>query len=274
MLGEGASWGSVVRVLLSNDDGIEAKGLAALERAVAGLAEVWVVAPSKEHSAQSHALTLHKPLRAIPRGERRFACSGTPADCVYLGLHGLLPERPDLIVSGINRGSNLGYDTWYSGTVAAAREAALSGVPSVAISLHPGLGANPGQANFRWDVAERVARELVRDLLASPPEPGIYLNVNIPNREDLRGRKVVPLGARVYESRVEERRDPWGRPYYWLGGKHDTFGDNPETDGPMCEAGWVTITPLHADPTRHEAVARMAAALDREATVSDPAQGR
>ncbi|HMV66674.1 MAG TPA: 5'/3'-nucleotidase SurE [Myxococcota bacterium] len=252
-----------MRLLLANDDGIDAKGMAALERAVEGLAEVWVVAPMKEHSAQSHALTLHKPLRAIPRGERRFACSGTPADCVYLGLHGLLPERPDLVVSGVNRGSNLGYDTWYSGTVAAAREAALSGVPSVALSLHPGVSAGTGP--FRWDTAEHAARELVRDLLASPPDPGTYLNVNIPNRAvaELRGRRVVRLGSRVYESRVEQRHDPRGRPYYWLGGEHGAFDADAETDGQVCEAGWISITPLQADPTHHAALGRLGALLDR-----------
>lgn len=241
-----------MRILLTNDDGIDAPGLAALERALAGLGELWVVAPQKEHSAQSHAFTMHKPLRARPQGERRFACSGTPADCSYLGSHGLLPEPPDLVVSGINRGANLGYDVHYSGTVAAAREAVLHGIPAVAISLNlTGFERAP-----EWATAEAVARRVVEGVIADGLEPGILLNVNVPNvaADALKGLRVAPIGARSYHETVARRDDPWGRPYFWIGGLHKAFDQDPDTDGRLCELGWATITPLEVNPTADRAL--------------------
>lgn len=240
-----------MRILISNDDGIDAPGLAALERALAPLGEVWTVAPEKERSAQSHALTLHKPLRVKPRGTRRFAVSGTPADCVYIARHHLLADHaPDVVVSGVNRGANLGKDVHYSGTVAAAREAAMARLPAVAVSLH--LTA-PGEHHY--DTAAQLVAEHLETLLASLT-PGNLININVPDvpPEGVRGLKVAPLGHRIYADGVDHRVDPWGRDYYWIGGGHAHFLDDPETDGPLCEAGWATLTPLHADPSDLDAM--------------------
>lgn len=235
-----------MRILISNDDGIDAPGLAALEQALAPLGDVWVVAPEKERSAQSHALTLHKPLRVKPRGERRFAVSGTPADCVYLARHHLLPEAPDLVVSGVNRGANLGKDVHYSGTVAAAREAAMARLPAIAVSLHITAPA----AHHHYDTAARLVASWLPDLVAAIP-PTVLLNVNVPDvpSAQVHGVRVAPLGHRIYADGVDHRVDPWGRDYYWIGGGHARFEDAPETDGPLCEKGYATVTPLHADPT-------------------------
>lgn len=250
-----------MRLLLSNDDGIDASGLAALESALAPLAsEVWVCAPSVQHSAQSHALSLHKPLRARERGKRRFSVSGTPADSVYLGLHGLIDGAPDLVVSGINNGSNLGSDVFYSGTVAAAREATLSGFPSMAISLD----RQPGDGGARWHTAQHVARNVVEQLLSQPLPAGIYLNVNVPNIEiaDLRGIAAATLSHRVYDRTVDARRDPRGHAYYWIGGDHARFEGDDRSDGKLVDAGWATVTPMHTDPTDHPTLNQLRAWTD------------
>lgn len=235
-------------LLLSNDDGIDAPGLHALEAAMAPIGEVWTVAPATEQSAKSHALTMHEPLRVLERGARRYAVSGTPADSVYLGTHHLLPGRPKLVVSGINRGSNLSNDVMYSGTVAAAREAASFGIPAVAVSLW----VKTDRPN--WETAQRVAAHIVREVLERGLPSGILVNVNVPDvpADRLRGVRVAPLGRRWYHPSVAENTDPRGRKYYWIGGEHDRFDDLPETDGPLCEAGWAVVTPLHMDLTAHE----------------------
>ncbi len=238
-----------MRILLSNDDGIDAPGLRALEASVRAAGhDLWVVAPEKERSAQSHALTLHKPLRAKARGAQRFAVSGTPADCVYLARHHLMPEAPELVLSGVNRGANLGKDVHYSGTVAAAREAAMAGLPAIAVSLHLTGPAD----HHHYDVAaDMVVGDLPR--LFAAITPGNLLNINVPDRpaEAQRGFLAAPLGDRIYADGVDRRVDPWGRDYFWIGGGHARFSDEPDTDGPKCQDGWATITPLHADPTDH-----------------------
>jgi 5'-nucleotidase len=236
-----------MRLLLTNDDGVHAPGLAALARALAPAHDVWVVAPASERSAQSHSLTMHKPLRLHRLGDQRFSVSGTPADCVYLGLHHVLADaRPDLVLSGINHGTNLGSDVHYSGTVAGAREACLQGVPAVAVSLERG---DP----MRWDTAAGVVLQVVARLAAAPLPPGVLLNVNVPNvpPSALRGVRPCRLGERFYAPKVDARTDPRGQPYFWLGGPHSHFGEDPETDGPLLSEGWATMTPLSADATAH-----------------------
>lgn len=233
-----------MRVLLTNDDGIDAPGLAALADQLAPHAEVWTVAPQHERSAMSHSLTMHKPLRLQSRGERRFAVSGTPADCVYLGLHHLLPAPPDLVVSGINHGGNLGADVHYSGTVAGAREACLHGVPAVAVSLY----YLPADQEMFWATAAVTTARVVKALAVRPLPPQVFLNVNVPNvpLEKLRGIRAARLGDRLYHPRVDERIDPRGRPYVWIGGPHAAFGDAEDADGRLVVAGWATATPLSA----------------------------
>jgi 5'-nucleotidase len=250
-----------VRLLLANDDGFDAPGLQALAASFEAEGhEVWVVAPASEQSARSHALTLQSPLRALPRGERRFAVDGTPADCVYLALHGLLPERPHLVVSGVNRGSNLGNDVHYSGTVAAAREAVLGGVGAVAVSLHLEGGGEP-----LWDTACHVASHVVRIVASTGLPARTLLNVNVPNvpRPALLGVRVATLGHRTYESRVTRRADPWGRDYFWIGGPHVHFDPLPGSDGPLLEDGFATVTPLHSDPTLHDYLDVLRERIDR-----------
>lgn len=225
------------RILCSNDDGIDAPGLAALEAAMAPLGEVWTAAPHRERSAQSHALTMHEPLRADPRGERRFSITGTPADCAYLALRHLVPD-PTIVVSGINAGSNLGSDVYYSGTVAAAREACLQRVPSMAVSLH---------GVTHWATAGRVAARVVGELLKSPLPPWVFLNVNVPDTDEVQGIKAAPLGRRSWQHQVDVREDPRGKPYFWIGGPHLGF-EGEGTDGYWIERGWATVTPLMVYP--------------------------
>jgi len=235
-----------VLILLTNDDGIDAPGLAALGRAAASLGECWTVAPAVEQSAKSHALTMHEPLRAIEHGPRRWSVTGTPADCVYLAVHHLRPARPALVLSGVNRGTNLATDVHYSGTVAAAREAATMDIPSLAASLW--VNGAP-----QWETAERVVRGLSRLVLERGLPPGVLLNLNVPDRApgELLGIRTAVMGRRWYQPMVEAKTDPRGRRYFWIGGDHDRFDDIPESDGPLCEAGWATVTPLRLDLTAH-----------------------
>ena len=249
-----------MRLLLCNDDGISARGLAALRDALAHDHDVTVVAPATEQSAKSHALTMHEPLRAREVEPGAWAVSGTPADCVYLALHNLLDEPPDLVVSGINRGSNLSNDVFYSGTVAAAMEACLQGAPAVAISLH----IEPDDRERHWDTAAHVAQRIVRSTLANGLPPRRLLNVNVPNIpiSELRGIKTATLGVRRYSARVDERRDPRGRRYFWIGGDHMHFEDDPASDGPIVEAGYAAVTPLRPDWTDVDAMRTLGSWID------------
>jgi 5'-nucleotidase len=239
-----------VRLLLSNDDGIESPGLRALAERLGRAAEVVVVAPTEEQSAQSHSLTMTRPLRLLPRGSGWWAVNGTPADCVYVAVHHvMLGALPDLVVSGINNGSNLGSDVHYSGTVAAAREACLHGFQSIAVSLH-----RTESDVHHWETAAEVAARAVRELHHQPLPKGVFLNINVPNvpPPQLRGLKACRLGDRVYAPLVDQRLDPRGRPYLWIGGPHSHFGEDPDADGPAIEEGWATVTPLEAAITSED----------------------
>jgi len=236
-----------VRVLLCNDDGIDAPGLECLKEVAAEFGEVYVVAPSTEQSAMSHAFSLRSPLRAIPRGERSWAVTGTPADCVYLALKALLPERPDVVLSGVNHGSNLGKDVPYSGTAAGAREGCYGGLPAIAFSLF----TEPG-GPVRWDTAAHCVRDLLKRFDPSAPiHRDAFLNVNIPNIaiEDLLGVKATKLGRRFYKERTERRTDIRGRDYYWIGGPHSHFEGEEDSDGVAVSKGWVSVSPVHTLPT-------------------------
>ncbi|MCB9669379.1 MAG: 5'/3'-nucleotidase SurE [Alphaproteobacteria bacterium] len=233
-----------MKLLVTNDDGVHAPGLLALAAALGELGEVWVVAPEREQSAQSHAFTLHKPLRVTEVGERRIALSGTPADCSYAAIHGLVP-RPDLVVSGINRGANLGSDVHYSGTVAAAREAVLQGVPAIAASLY----IRGGQDEMQFERAAAIVRDLASTAIRKGLPDGTLLNVNVPNGDVVHGVRPTVLGRRRYTAQVEERQDPRGRRYVWIGGA--PIGDEPiaDSDVEWARRDWATVTPLHIDPT-------------------------
>ncbi|MFT6819826.1 MAG: 5'-nucleotidase [Myxococcota bacterium] len=236
-----------MRLLLCNDDGISARGIATLRDALRDNYDVTVVAPATEQSAKSHALTMHEPLRAREVRPKEWSVTGTPADCVYLALHELLDEPPDLVLSGINRGSNLGTDVFYSGTVAAAMEACLQGFPSVAFSLH----IEPGHPGRHWETAADVARRIVAGVQANGIPDKRVLNVNIPNipLADLKGIRTATLGTRRYSKRVDARTDPRGRQYFWIGGEHIDFADDPGGEGNIVQSGFASVTPLWPDWT-------------------------
>jgi 5'-nucleotidase len=240
-----------VRVLLSNDDGVHSAGLAALAAAFEG-DEVWVVAPDREQSASSHAISLHRPLRLVEVGPRRFAVDGTPTDAVYMGLnHVLKGARPDVVVSGVNHGPNLANDVLYSGTVAAAMEGALLGVHALAVSL-----AGPPPHEFAD--AARFAAALARRVVAAPPPAPVLLNVNVPPGP-VRGYRFVPLGRRTYGNEVVEKVDPRGRKYYWIGGEGGAT--NEDIPGSDCNVALkerlVSVTPLHLDSTHGAMLAEL-----------------
>jgi 5'-nucleotidase len=240
-------------VLCSNDDGIGAPHLTALAALIEDFADVIVVAPERQRSAASHAITLHKPLRLTEVKPRWYALSGTPVDCVYLGILKLCDRLPAVVVSGVNDGYNLGSDVFYSGTVAAAVEGALRGAAGIACSLAP-RAKDPERAI-------RFAAAVVRAAVAEPIPVGTVLNVNMPGTPT-DGYQWTVLGRRLYEDDVDERRDPRGRPYYWVGGGpagHDNV------DGSDCVAvarGWNSITPMHLDLTDHGRLARPPWALE------------
>ncbi len=233
-----------MRILVSNDDGISSRGLKALVDAVSPLAEVWVVAPESEQSAASHSLSLHRPLRARKLQERWFAVDGTPADCVYMAVHHLMKdERPKLVVSGINHGPNLADDVIYSGTVAAAMEGSLLGVPAIAFSL-------ASRRQFEFEHAAKFAGSLAAAALANPLPDRTLLNVNVPSHGPPEGYEITRLGRHRYTGDVVEKEDPRGRRYYWIGG---TGYEHEKADGTDVTAVHdhrrISITPLQLDLT-------------------------
>jgi 5'/3'-nucleotidase len=234
-------------LLVTNDDGVHAPGLAALRKALDDLGEVYVLAPEREQSACGHALTLHRPLRVERLDERRLAVNGTPSDCVNLGVLGLLPAPPVLVVSGINDGSNLGDDVTYSGTVSAAMEGTLLGVPSVAVSL-----ASGGDL----EQAAVVARLVVMRVLVSGLPRKTLLNVNVP-AGTVRGIRLTRLGHRVYAGKIVEQTDPRGRSHYWIGAGPPEWENLEGTDMGAVHDGYVAVTPLHLDLTHHRALVHM-----------------
>jgi len=260
----GRGSGARLLVLVSNDDGVHAPGLAALATALAAIGEVWVVAPDRERSAVGHALTLHRPLTVEQLGPRRFAINGTPSDCVNLAILGLLPERPAVVVAGVNAGANLGDDVTYSGTVSAALEAALLGVPGLAVSLvQPGAAAS-------YRPAAQAAAALVRLMLGTGDAGGRLLNVNVPPGRP-RGLRVTRLGRRVYSERVIERRDPRGRRYFWIGAGPPAWDAAEDTDHATVRAGYISVTPLDTDLTDYAALRTL---KEWEAVYARPVGGR
>jgi 5'-nucleotidase len=227
-------------VLCSNDDGIESPFLMALADQIEQFADILVVAPERQRSAASHAITLHKPLRLTEVAPRRFSLSGTPVDCVYLGVLKLCDRKPAVVVSGINDGFNLGSDVFYSGTVAAAVEGALRGAAGIACSLAPRAKDAPHAIDF--------AARVVKAAIEEPIPAGTVLNVNMPGTGS-QHYQWTTLGRRLYEDDVSERRDPRGRPYYWVGGGPSGHEDVEGTDCVAVSRGWNSITPMHLDLT-------------------------
>jgi 5'/3'-nucleotidase len=245
-------------ILVSNDDGHQAAGIQALAAAMAGLGEVWVVAPEAEQSASSHAISIHRPLRIREVRPRWYAVDGTPTDCSYVGInHVLRDRRPSLLVSGINHGPNLADDVTYSGTVAAAMEASILGVPAIAFSLAM-------RQDFDFGPAARFARSLAEAALRASPPPHLLLNVNVPGGREPGGYAVTRLGKHTYGFDVVEKVDPRGRKYYWIGGNEYQHEDIPGSDcNAVLRDGLVSVTPLQLDLTADELMAAIAGwALD------------
>ena len=238
-------------ILLSNDDGIWAKGLRVLQESLSPFGECCVVAPDREKSAASHSVTLHRPLRVEELEEGRFAVDGTPTDCVILGVHKLAGSKPDLLVSGINDGGNMGDDVTYSGTVSAAVEGTILGVPSMAVSL-----ARGGYRNFL--AVGEVVKRIVPWIAERGLPKGVLLNVNVPDVkgiEELKGIRWTRLGKLSYMDTLIEMKDPRGKTYYWVGGTPVRDRENgADTDLVAVEEGYVSITPIRLDLTHNRAL--------------------
>ncbi len=235
------------RIIVTNDDGVFSEGIERLAAALSEVGDVFTVAPDQERSAAGHSLTLHHPLRAKLIGPQRWSVDGTPTDCVNWGvLHLLRDERPKLLFSGINLGLNLGDDVTYSGTVSAAFEGTLIGIPSVAISQEIETG-------FTFDAAAAFAARLARLLLEQPLTPGTLINVNVP-AEAPRGVRVGRQGRRRYGEAVIEKIDPRGRPYYWIGSTPPAGELEQGTDLSAVEENYISVTPLHLDLTHYDSL--------------------
>jgi 5'-nucleotidase len=248
----------VLRVLLTNDDGIFAEGLQVMSRHFQKIAETFVVAPDHEQSASGHSITMHRPLRAdqvkflhspeLPA----WAVNGTPADCVKLAVEAILPFKPDLVVSGINRGANLGTDVLYSGTVSAAIEAAILGLPAIAVSL------TEYKDPHYEDAAAFVCR-LATTIIDKKMPQDTLINVNVPGcaREKMNGVAITRLGVRQYKNAFEKRTDPRGRTYYWLAGELIDSKDGEDTDVAAIKRCQISVTPIHFDLTNHEIIGQL-----------------
>lgn len=239
-----------MHIMVTNDDGIHAAGIQALAETLRELAEVTVVAPDRERSAAGHSLTLHSPLRVFKLRPGFYAVDGTPTDCVNMGIHSLLPFRPDLVVSGINHGANLGDDITYSGTVAAAMEATLMGIPAIAVSLAT------FERSEHFAVAARVALRVARQVLANGLPADTFLNINVPNcpEHELNPPLITRQGRRSFVGKIIDKTDPRGRKYYWIGSDEPDFNDYEGTDFFAINRKHVSITPLHLDLTNYESM--------------------
>jgi len=241
----------MTRILLTNDDGIHSDGLTKLEEALSGIGDVYTVAPVSEMSGASHSLTLSRPLRIRQIDDRHWSVDGTPTDCVTLALHKILTaeERPDICVSGINHGGNLGDDATYSGTVAGALEATILGVPGIALSL-------VAREHFDFTEAARFAVRVVRKVLDESLPEGTLLNINIP-RGRARGVRVTRQGIKNARPIISEHIDPRGKPYFWIGEEVFNSSHDEGTDYAAVEQGYISITPMRSDMTNHQALAEL-----------------
>jgi 5'-nucleotidase len=245
-------YNSPMHILVTNDDGITAPGLLALATEMKSLGQVSVLAPDHNWSASGHVKTMHRPLRVkevtLADGSTAWASDGAPSDCVALALLGFIEAKIDLVVSGINPNANIGHDVTYSGTVTAAMEAAIGGVPGIAFSLH---APEEFVGTIDFTPAARIAHRIVYNLVSQGFSANLLLNVNIPylTDDEIKGVQVTRQGLRIYRDRLDRRVDPRGRPYYWIGGDSPTAKLDEGTDFNAIENGYVSITPLHLDLT-------------------------
>jgi 5'-nucleotidase len=253
-----------MRILLTNDDGIDAPGLHALRQIAAELSDdVWVFAPETNQSGASHSLTLNEPLRMRPLDERAFAIRGTPTDSVIMGVRHVLKDKvPDLVLSGVNRGANMAEDVTYSGTIAGAFEGSVLGIRSIALSQ--AFGFESGKS-VRWQTAIAHAPALIRKLIAAPWPSTTTININFPDREpdEVAGIRVTTQGRRDPGLlNIDERQDTWGNPYYWLGFERRRSAAQEGSDLRAVYAGMISVTPLHLDLTQHDLRPALARVLE------------
>jgi 5'-nucleotidase len=254
-----------VKILLSNDDGYRAEGLAALAQAIRPLGAVTIVAPDRNRSGASNSLTLDVPVRAVRYDSDAYFVNGTPTDCVHLAISGLFNFEHDIVVSGVNDGANLGDDTLYSGTVAAAVEGRFLGLPAIAVSLCL-TADSPRNFASAAQVAAQLVRRMVRDPFRGAEEGPVILNVNVPDlpEGELRGTRVTRLGSRHRAKPIVKAKDPRGRDVYWVGNAGAGQDAGPGTDFHAVAAGYASITPLQIDLTRHAALASLSRWLELE----------
>ncbi len=250
-------------ILITNDDGIHSPGLEVLQKTLAILGRVVTVAPDRDNSAIAHALTMNRPLCLTRRAEDVFALDGTPTDCVAIALSKVLDAPPDLLVSGINNGANIGDDISYSGTVSAAIEGTMYSVPSMAVSL---VGTPP----FSFSVAGPIVRDLAGRILDYGLPADTLMNVNIPQQPPIKGLRVTRQGRRIWKQAVQEVHDPWGRLRFWIGGGTPLLDAGKDTDVDAVHNGYVSVTPIHLDLTNHEGISYFREDLDLESWLLPP----
>lgn len=236
-------------ILVTNDDGVHSPGIIALFKAMKELGDAYIVAPDRERSAVGHSLTLHRPLKVEELRDHVYSINGTPTDAVVIGVNKVLPKRPDIIVSGINRGGNLGDDVTYSGTVSAAIEGTILNIPSFAISV-------PGYKNFHFDTAASYAAKIAGYIIENSLPYDTLLNVNVPNLQHnlVKGVKLTRQGRRIYDGSIKEVFSPWDEKYYWIGGGVPYWERGDNTDISAVEDGYVSVTPIHLDFTNYSAL--------------------
>lgn len=243
-------------ILVTNDDGISSPGIKTLSKTLKSVGEVYVVAPETEQSAVAHALTLHRPLRFEKVGSKSYFVNGTPTDCVIIGANKVLPRKPDMIISGINNGGNLGDDITYSGTVAAAIEGTLLGIPSVAVSLarEKRNGDSFQKIKSQLQKAADIAKEIILHILEKGLPADTLLNVNVPDTAKINGVKMTKQGKLIYDNSIQELVDPRGREYYWIGGGMPQWEQGEDTDFDAINKGYISVTPIHLDLTNYTAL--------------------
>jgi len=243
-----------MRVLVSNDDGVDAPGIRVLAECLAAVGQVTVVAPDRDRSGASNSLTLDAPIRALRMEDGRYRVAGTPTDCVHLALAGLLDHEPDIVVSGINNSSNLGDDVIYSGTVSAAMEGRFLGLPAIAVSL-----VSRDHKGEHYESAAQAVLILMRRLLVDPLPADTILNVNVPDRpwREIHGFEVTRLGKRHRSAPCIAQTDPRGKPIWWIGPAGGAEDDGPGTDFDAVRRGYVSVTPIHVDLTRYQALEKI-----------------
>ncbi|NLF46152.1 MAG: 5'/3'-nucleotidase SurE [Syntrophomonadaceae bacterium] len=243
-----------MKILVTNDDGIAARGIHALISELRKIAEIYVAAPDRERSATGHSITVYDPIKVVPRNiidvKSAWIIGGTPVDCVKLAVSRLVPEDIDLIVSGINHGPNLGTDVLYSGTVSAAAEGVIMGKPSIAVSL------DSFSEEMDFTFAARFTRRMIKSLMQEGIKPHTLLNVNIPSvsEEHIKGIRITRLGTRNYENLFDEMKDPRGNSYYWMGGGIKEEVQDPESDVAAARDGFISVTPIHLDLTDYHLI--------------------